>query len=129
MAVQQKLEVWSDLNPQLVTDSQGKLKLDTNVASVKGSIDNILRTSPGERIMLPEFALGLQNLLFEPLNDRLLNKLSNGVKAAIEIWDNRVSVEEVGIQSDPDRSTIYINLTFRIRGFFEVVTHTVQVNV
>jgi len=128
MAVKQKLVVWSDLNPQLVTDTQGKLKLDENVEAVKGSIDNILRTSPGERIFLPTFALGLRNLLFEPINDRLLNRLSDSVKASIEAWDDRVLIDAVEFKSDPDYSTVYVNLTFRIRGYYETFNHTVVTN-
>lgn len=128
MPVKQQLEIWSDLSPALVTDGQGKLKKDINIDAVKGSIDNILRTSPGERIMLPEFALGLRNILFEPINDRLLNRLSDAVKNSIEIWDDRVSVDEVSFKSDPDYSSISIGLTFRIKGFYETFAHTIVIN-
>ena len=128
MSVRQRLVVWSDLNPAFITDTQGKLKLDENIESVKGSIDNILRTSPGERVFLPTFALGLRNLLFEPINDRLLNRLSNAVKEVIEVWDNRISIDAVEFKSDPDYSTVYVNLTFRIRGYQETFNHTVVTN-
>ena len=128
MAKKQILEVWSDLNPNLVTDSQGSLKKDINAEAVKGSIDNILKTSPGERIMLPEFALGLKNMLFEPINERLLNRLSDSVKNTIEIWDNRVSVDEVAFKSDPNYSVVNIDLTFRIKGFYEIFNHTIVIN-
>ena len=128
MAIKQKLEVWSDLNPTLVTDSQGKLKLDINIDAVKGSIDNILRTSQGERIMLPEFAFGLKSMLFEPINDRLLNRLSDAVKKSIEIWDDRIIIDEVSFKSDPDYSTITVNLSFRVKSFYETFSHTIVLN-
>jgi len=128
MAVKQTLEVWSDLNPNLVTDSQGILKKDINIDAVKGSIDNILRTSQGERVFLPEFALGLTGLLFEPINEDLLNRVSDSVKNSIEAWDDRVSILEVNLQIDPDYSTISINIVFGIKGFFETFNHTVVIN-
>jgi len=128
MAVKPKLEIWSDLNPGLVNDSQGALKKDINIDAVKGSIDNILRTSPGERVFLPTFALGLKNLLFEPINDRLLNRLSDSIKNSIEIWDDRIVIEGLEIKSDPDYSSVYINMTFRIRGYYETFTHTAVIN-
>lgn len=120
--------VWSDINERLVADDQGNVKMSYNIDAVKTSIDNILRTSQGERVMLPEFALGLRDLLFEPITDSLLNKLSNSIKATVEAWDNRVSVEGVGFDSYPDKNQIDISLTFRIRGYQEVVDQTVSLN-
>jgi phage baseplate assembly protein W len=128
MLKKQILEIWSDLNPNLITDGQGKLKKDINIIAVKGSIDNILRTSPGERVMLPEFALGLKQVLFEPINDSLLNKVVDGIKNAIEIWDDRVLIEGVELKLNPDLSSISVNLTFRIKSFYEVFNHTVVIN-
>ena len=43
--------VWSDLDHRLIQDGQGRLKLGENAASVMTSIDNILRTSQGERCL------------------------------------------------------------------------------
>ena len=128
MSVKPTLEVWSDLDAQLVTDSQGDIKKGINVEAVKISIDNILRTSPGERVMLPTFALGLRSLLFEPINRRLMNRLSDAVKQSIEIWDDRISIEEVSFKTDPDYSTVTIGLTFRVKSFYKIFNHTVTVN-
>ena len=128
MPVNPTLIVWSDLDPQLVTDTQGDIKKGINVGAVKSSIDNILRTSPGERVMLPTFALGMRNLLFDPINQRLLNRLSDSVKQAIEIWDDRVFIEEVSFKVNADYSTVSVDLTFRIRSYYEVFNHVVIVN-
>ena len=128
MAVKPTLEVWVDLDPQLVTDTQGDIKKGINADAVRSSIDNILRTNPGERVMLPTFALGLRNLLFEPINNRLLNRLSDAVKQAIELWDDRVSIEGISFKVDPDSSTIFVDLDFRIRSFYEVFNHKITVN-
>jgi len=123
-----KTVVWSDLNERLVTDGQGGIKLSINADSVRTSIDNILRTAQGERVMLPEFALGLRNMLFEPITDSLMNRISNSIKSSIERWDDRVIIEEVGFELDPDQSMVSTTLTFRIRSYQDTFTHTVVLN-
>jgi hypothetical protein len=116
--------VWSDLNPALISDAQGNLKLDINIEAVKGSIDNILRTSPGERVFLPQFALGLKNFVFEPINKRLLDKFASQIKDKIEIWDPRVSVQGVDFQSDPDNNLISLTVRFTIQGVAQILSTT-----
>lgn len=128
MAVKPTLEIWSDLDHKLVTDSRGAIKKSINVEAVKTSIDNILKTNPGERVMLPTFAAAFRGLLFEPINDRLMNRLSDMVKNTIEIWDDRIFIEEIGFKIDPDNSNVAMDLNFRIKSFYEVFTHTVIVS-
>jgi phage baseplate assembly protein W len=109
-------EVWSDLDHRLRQDSLGNLAKVVNVASVMTSIDNILRTYQGERVMLPQFASKLRGLMFEGMNETMMKFLSNEVKNSIEIWDARVSVTEVSVLTDPDSSTIDITVDFIIKG-------------
>lgn len=122
------MEIWSDLHQDLVVDGQGSLKKVINFDSVKTSIDNIIRTSPGERLFLPEFALGLGDALFEPVNDRVLSKMADSVKNSIEAWDDRVAIDDISFKSDPDMNSIYVSVVFRVKGFFESVSHTVVIN-
>ena len=122
-----KLEVWSDLHQDIITDGQGRIKKSTNIESVKTSIDNILRTYQGERVMLPEFASRLKDIVFEPISAALANRISEEVKRVIELWDDRVTVASVDYQADPDRNTVYVTIRFIIRGYSEVFTHKVAV--
>jgi len=120
-------EVWSDLYQDLRGDSQGNLKKVINIEAVRTSIDNILGTAQGERIFLPEFASRLKDILFEPISDYLINKLSQQVKETIEIWDNRVQVLGVDTNIDADQGYMEITVRFNIRSYGEAFTHTVTV--
>ena len=120
-------EVWSDLHQNIVADAQGGLKKVINIESVRTSIDNILRTYQGERLFLPEFASRLKDVLFEPINDHLINKLSQSVKDTIERWDNRVQVVGVDIKIDTDHAFLIITVRFNIRSYAEVFNQTVTV--
>jgi phage baseplate assembly protein W len=116
-------EVWSDLDHRLQQDSLGNLAKVVNVASVMTSIDNILRTYQGERVMLPQFASKLRGLMFEGMNETMMKFLSNEVRNSIEIWDSRVSVTEVAVLFDPDSTTITITVDFVIQGQENIYQH------
>jgi len=119
MAVQIS-EVWSDLDHRLIQDSQGTLKKVINVQSVMTSLDNILKTYKGERCMLPEFGSILREVVFELIDSDVVDFVSRDIKEAIEIWDDRINVQEVSFLSDPDTSSISLQVAFSIQGYEQI---------
>jgi len=67
-------EIWSDLHQSLKTDAQGSIKKVINIEAVKTSIDNILRTAKGTRVMLRNFGSDLKGMLFENIDNSLKSK-------------------------------------------------------
>lgn len=117
-------EVWSDLHHNISVDAQGAIKKAINVDAVKSSIDNILRTRPGERVMLPTFAAGLQDLVFEPTKQEIYNRVADRIRTAINTWDPRVIVQTIGFTVDADNSTVTIEMIFAIRGYDQIFEHS-----
>jgi phage baseplate assembly protein W len=113
-------EIWSDLDHRFIQDGRGQLRKSINVDSVITSIDNILRTSPGERVMLPEFGCGLKSMMFEGMNKALMTFLSREIKSSIERWDDRAVVIEVQFSSNPDHNEISITISFGIIGMSQI---------
>ena len=69
---------------------------------INESIQQILDTSPGERVMLPEFGSRLRELIFEP-NNAVLKALARVyVIDAIKRWEKRVTVKEVYIDDSAE---------------------------
>jgi phage baseplate assembly protein W len=120
-------EIWSDLHQSISPDAQGNLRKVINIEAVRTSIDNILGTSRGERVFLPEFAIGLRGMVFEPLNANLVNRLSNEVKNSIEIWDPRVTVIGVDFKEDTDNNYIELTVRFNIVGYAETFNYATVV--
>ena len=127
MAKEQVIEIWSDLHQSLSADAQGNLRKVINLDSVRTSIDNILGTSRGERVFLLEFAIGLRGMVFEPINQNLINRLSDEIKNSIEIWDPRVTVIGVDFQEETDNNYIGITLRFNIQGYAETFNYATVV--
>ena len=118
--------IWSEISPEFVSDANGLLKVVTNVDSVKAAINNILKTRKGERVMIPDFGSSLQDILFEPLNSTAIKLLARTVKDDIEKWDDRVIVETVNVYPNPDESSLSLTIGFRIRGFTNIFSHSVD---
>ena len=113
-------EVWSDLSHELKADAFGSIKKVINEDSVKTSINNILGTRYGERVMLPNFGCGLKDMLFSPMNEDLGNKMIKDVRTAIENWEDRVIINAVNIYQSQDQSSIKIEVVFQIRGYEDI---------
>ena len=121
------MEVWSDLDPEILSDGLGQIKRVINVDAVKASIDNILRTRPGERVMLPSFGSPLHSFLFETMMSEELNHVVDQLKAAVELWDDRVEVTEMSLYKEPDKGQIYLEAQFRIKGNDQIFRYTISV--
>lgn len=117
-------EVWSDLHQSISSDAQGNLRKVINIESVRTSIDNILGTARGERVFLPEFAIGIRGMVFEPINPNLVDRLSNEIKNSIEVWDPRVMVIGTDFKQDTDNNYIELTVRFNIRGYAETFNYS-----
>jgi len=116
--------VWSDIDHRFITDSQGNIKTVNNIDSVITSMDNIMTTYHGERVMLPQFASRMRDLLFEPINEDMMGFLATEVKNVIESWDNRVKVIAVSTSADPDKGYVQMDIEFAVKGFQGAFTYT-----
>jgi len=119
--------IWSDLDHRLIQDAQGALKKVDNVQAVMSSVDNILRTSKGERVNLPSFGSSLKNMVFESMNSPLIDLLSQSLKDEIEFWDSRVIVSQIRYMEEPDNNSIVVEVAFSIRGYDKIFKQEVTV--
>jgi phage baseplate assembly protein W len=62
----------------------------------------VLFTSPGERVNLPEFGAGIQHLVFEPNSDALRSGLQFLISTNLRRWlGDRINVNQVNLSSQP----------------------------
>ena len=93
----------------------GDVLRKTDIDAIENSLTNILGTLQGSRRMLPEFALGLYHILFEPIDPGTTNIIRNYIISAINHWDNRVELKGVDIRSIPDENRYEIKIVYSIR--------------
>ena len=89
----------------------------THVELVKQNFKNLLLTSPGERIMEPNFGVGLRTFLFEQdaqiLQDQIVSKINEQVKIYMPFIDvrevNFYSKSNSELDINPNSLSVQIN--------------------
>jgi uncharacterized protein len=101
--------------PVRVTPS-GSIGYSAGAESVEQAIQIILGTSPGERVMRPEFGCGIWELVMEANTAQLHGRVQTRVREALVRWEPRIDVLEVRVESPPEqRNVLFIRIDYRIR--------------
>ena len=106
-------------------DSSGALAMSSYEKSVEESIRIILATTPGERLMRPDFGCRLGEILFAPNSHRTTSVAEHHVREALTRWEPRIILKEVKARlsrEDPARMDISIACELRsVNTFFNMV--------
>lgn len=114
--------VYSDIDMELTKQTDGDITRDTEINAVINSLENIISTLQGSRRMLPEFAMDIQNLLFEPLDESTAKMIGNRIVTAITTWDTRIEIIKLKIITNYDSNRYDMTLDFQIKPIDEIRT-------
>jgi uncharacterized protein len=89
--------------------------LAANEEDIRQAIRLILETTPGERVMRPEFGTGLHALVFEPLNTTTLALVRHRVEEALITWEPRIDNITVNVTTEPPQGKLSIEINYRVR--------------
>jgi len=82
---------------------------------IKQNFKNLVLTSPGERIMLPEFGVGLRRYLFEPQNTVVMRDIRGRIQDQVSQYMPYIKVNEVrfyagaSTETGPNRQIISLD--------------------
>jgi phage baseplate assembly protein W len=102
----------------------------TTKEQLRSNIKNLLQTKKGERLMQPEFGSGLDEILFEQIDDDTKIQIEDAITSTIDTWLPYVSIEEIFVDINDrlkDTNTIRISLSFTSNGNPELDTVTFNV--
>lgn len=95
-------------------DGRGRTAQTDDADYIRDLIEQVLFTSPGERVNRPDFGSGLLQLVFEPNSDVLAGAVEASVAAALQRWlADLVLVEAVEVQNLD--STLAVTVRYVIR--------------
>ena len=84
--------------------------------SVSQSIEIILSTSKGERVMRPDFGCNLNKLLFAPNSGATRALAAFEVGEALRAWEPRIEVLDVNVAAGGDTGEqLLIDVSYRVR--------------
>jgi hypothetical protein len=106
----------SGWNFPVVLDKDKQIALARAEESVRQSIWMILSTSPGERVMRPDFGCGLQDAVFGVNNAGTASAISGTVREALALWEPRIDVLDVYAAPDAaNANLLLIEINYQVR--------------
>jgi phage baseplate assembly protein W len=100
-----------------VFDKQSKgvamLEGETDIHS---SLDILLSTMLGERVMLPGYGCDMKDLLFEAMNATLNTLMVDRIKTALLLYEPRIEVENIQLVTDRSlEGIVLIQIDYKVR--------------
>src|SRR2546423_14939794 len=95
-------------------DNRGRTAETTDDEHIRDLIEEVLFTSPGERVNRPTFGSGVLQLLFAPNSDALASATQLTVQGALQQWlGDQILVEAVEVTHDD--ATLQVNVQVDVR--------------
>ncbi|MEU3258479.1 GPW/gp25 family protein [Streptomyces albidoflavus] len=94
----------------------GGIALVSGEREIEESIRLVLATAPGERPMRPEFGCAVHDLVFAPVNEQTAGRIQHEVLTSLDRWEPRIEVHDVEVTAGHDRSVLFIDVRYAIRG-------------
>ena len=83
---------------------------------IKSSLEILLSTRLGERVMVPDYGCNLDELLFKPLTLTLKTFVIDLIKTAILYYEPRIDLNKIAIDpTDELEGVLLINLDYTVR--------------
>jgi phage baseplate assembly protein W len=96
-------------------DSRGRLAETAEDDHIRDLIQQVLFTSPGERVNRPDFGCGLKQMVFKPNGDALATATRFLVHGALQRWlDQIIEVQNVAVASN--EATLTVTVVYRKAG-------------
>jgi uncharacterized protein len=93
--------------------ADGRMAWSAGPQNIRESIQIILQTEVGERLMLRPFGAGLGQFLFEPNTTANRRLIQERVETALRLWEPRIRLREVRVDEDPnDPQQVIITLDY-----------------
>lgn len=93
-----------------------KVAMSSDEEDIKQSLEILLSTALGERVMRPEYGCAMDELLFEPLTTTLKTYMRELVRTAILRFEPRIEPLEVQLDDSGElEGRVLLTVDFRIR--------------
>ena len=109
-------------------DSRGRTAATDQDDHIRDMIEQVLFTSPGERVNRPTFGAGLAQLVFAPNSDELATATQFLVQGALQQWlGDLIQVEAVMVRSVDSTLNVMVQYVVRRDNGRRVTTFTREV--
>jgi uncharacterized protein len=107
----------TDIGFPLRIDRRGRTADADYDEHVRDLIEQLLFTSPGERVMRPDFGCGLLDLVFAPGGPELASAVELSVQASLQRWlGDLIEVEALDVSSEANVVRVELSYVVRASG-------------
>ena len=86
--------------PPAFDRNSASVNMVSNEADINESLNILLSTSLGERVMQPKYGCNLVDYLFEPLSTSVIGFIKDRVENAILFYEPRIIAEKIEVTDD-----------------------------
>jgi phage baseplate assembly protein W len=96
-------------------DASGQWATSVGGQNVRESIQILLLTRLGERLMLPEYGSSLRTYLFAPNNAATRKSVQEEIGRALQVWEQRITVDSISVDPDSaDEQAVVATIQYRL---------------
>jgi len=105
-----KLQGLSPRPPLVYSNTDGPYQLNKTLKdAVRQNLKMLILTAPGERIMIPEFGVGLHRYLFEQVTSDTFSQVSQRISEQTNRYIPAINLEEVSFVTSDEDPTLGLN--------------------
>ena len=86
----------------------------TTKDALKSNLINFLLTDKGERVLNPDFGIGLRSLLFEQATQDLKDQIDYLIRKGISDWFSELIIDTLTIVVTPDTNTVAVYMKYSV---------------
>ena len=102
--------------PPAFSKTEKQTAMLSDEADIQSSLEILLSTRPGERVMRPDYGCNLDELVFEPLTTTFKTYIKDLVATAILYHEARIEVNKIELDDTGDlEGKIVLSLEYTIR--------------
>ncbi|MBF6648879.1 GPW/gp25 family protein [Methylobacter sp. BlB1] len=102
--------------PPTFNRSNAGVEMLAEEADIASSLEILLSTRPGERLMLPQYGCNLDELLFENLDTRMKTLMADKIESAILYFEPRILLDGVRLREDQQlEGVVLIEIDYRVK--------------
>ena len=102
--------------PPTINHDLSRVEMLEQEADIASSLEVLLSTAQGERVMLPQYGCNLDELVFETLDTRMKTLMADKVESAILYHEPRVELESVRLDESQElEGVVLIEVVYRVK--------------
>jgi uncharacterized protein len=99
----------------IMVNAKGGINWSSGPQRLSDAIWIIVKTSLGERLMLPTFGAGVNDYVFQSNSSMVRTQLASAIKQALLKWEPRITVTQAGVNPVPDEpSQVLVSIEYTI---------------